>query len=58
MLINPDAHSTSEIDLVRWGFALARKRGITSNQVLNCFDVNPFAAWVDDRKQRALRQGT
>ena len=53
--INPDAHSTSEINLVRWGVALARKGGLTPNRILNCFDVKSFASWVDDRKQRALR---
>jgi DNA polymerase (family X) len=28
--INPDAHSTSEIDLTRWGLAMARKGGVPS----------------------------
>src|SRR5438270_3685850 len=31
--INPDAHSTSEIDLVRWGVLMARKGGIPKERV-------------------------
>ena len=55
--INPNAHSISEIDLVRWGVALARKGGLTPDKILNCFDVKSFTAWVDDRKQAALSAG-
>jgi len=53
--INPDAHSISEIDLVRWGVALARKGGLTPNKILNCFDLKAFTTWVDDRKTKAAR---
>jgi DNA polymerase (family X) len=37
--INPDAHSTSEIDLVRWGVAMARKGGISADRVVNALAV-------------------
>ncbi|HKG72969.1 MAG TPA: PHP domain-containing protein, partial [Aestuariivirgaceae bacterium] len=34
--INPDAHSTSELDLTRWGVLIARKGGIPKERILNC----------------------
>jgi DNA polymerase (family 10) len=34
--INPDAHSIAEIDLVRWGVAIARKGGLSQEMILNC----------------------
>jgi DNA polymerase (family 10) len=36
MSINPDAHSTDEIDLTHWGVEQARKGGVPANRVLNC----------------------
>ena len=37
MSINPDAHSTREIDLTHWGVEMARKGGVPAKRVLNCF---------------------
>jgi hypothetical protein len=34
--INPDAHSTSEIDLTHWGIEMGRKGGVPKEWVLNC----------------------
>ena len=36
MSINPDAHSTREIDLTHWGVEMARKGGVPKQRVLNC----------------------
>jgi hypothetical protein len=36
MSINPDAHSTREIDLMHWGVEMARKGGVPKGRVLNC----------------------
>jgi DNA polymerase (family 10) len=33
--VNPDAHSTAEIDLTKWGVAMARKGGVSPDRVLN-----------------------
>lgn len=33
--INPDAHSIAELDLMRWGLAMARKGGVSADRVLN-----------------------
>jgi DNA polymerase (family X) len=48
--INPDAHSTSEIDLTRWGLAMARKGGVPSKRVLNALDLPSFREYLWDRK--------
>lgn len=38
MSINPDAHSTREIDLTHWGVEMARKGGVPKERVLNCLN--------------------
>jgi hypothetical protein len=48
--INPDAHSTSEIDLVRWGVSIARKGGIPPGRVLTCLGLKAFTKWLDARR--------
>jgi DNA polymerase (family X) len=48
--INPDAHSTAEIDLTKWGVAQARKGGVPADRVLNALDLKGFQAWVAQRK--------
>jgi DNA polymerase (family X) len=50
--INPDAHSTAEIDLMRWGIAMARKGGVSADRVLNTLDLHKFSHWLEVRKQR------
>jgi DNA polymerase (family 10) len=50
--INPDAHSTEELDLTRWGVATAPKGGIAKEHVLNCLDCPAFAAFL--RRQRVF----
>ena len=46
--INPDAHSADELDLTRWGVAIARKGGV-SKRVLNCLAQDDFAAFLLSR---------
>jgi hypothetical protein len=53
MSINPDAHSTDEIDLTHWGVVMARKGGVPKERVLNCLDLPRFAAFLADRLRRA-----
>jgi DNA polymerase (family X) len=48
--INPDAHSISELDLVKWGVAVARKGGVPKNRVLNAMSLGQMAAYLDTRR--------
>jgi helix-hairpin-helix protein len=50
--INPDAHSTDEIDLTHWGVEMARKGGVPKERVLNCLEMPDFAALLKDRTRR------
>ena len=50
--INPDAHATEQLDLVRWGVATGRKGFLTADQCLNARPLEAFTAWLDDRKAR------
>jgi DNA polymerase (family 10) len=55
--INPDAHSTAEIDLTRWGVAMARKGGVPSERVLNALDLPSFRNYLESRVQRRTKTG-
>ena len=50
--VNPDAHSTAEIDLTKWGVAMARKGGVSPDRVLNALDLTAFRAHIEARKLR------
>jgi DNA polymerase (family 10) len=55
--INPDAHSTAEIDLTRWGVAMARKGGVPRDRVLNCLSRSALAKHFVARRERARKVG-
>lgn len=48
--VNPDAHATGEIDLMKWGIAMARKGGISKDRILNCMDLAEITAFLKKRK--------
>lgn len=48
--INPDAHSTDEIDNVGWGVLMARKGAVPKDRVLNSLNLQQFAAYLEQRK--------
>jgi DNA polymerase (family 10) len=49
--INPDAHSISEIDMVRWGVEIARKGGVPKERVLNCLDLDGLSRFLEKRRK-------
>ena len=49
--INPDAHSTAEIDLVKWGVTMARKGGVPAKRVINALDLPSFRAYLAARNE-------
>jgi DNA polymerase (family 10) len=55
MSINPDAHSTNELDLTHWGVEMARKGGVPAGRVLNCLSLDELLHYLDRRK-KAHRQ--
>src|SRR3979490_443849 len=56
MSINPDAHSTDEIDHTHWGVVMARKGGVSKERVLNCLGLLRFAAFLAERRRRAANE--
>jgi DNA polymerase (family 10) len=52
MSINPDAHSTREIDLTHWGVEMARKGGMPKERVLNCLNKEDFAEYLANRRDQ------
>jgi DNA polymerase (family 10) len=47
MSINPDAHSTRELDLTHWGVEMARKGGVPKGRVLNCLSRDEFSDYLE-----------
>lgn len=52
MSVNPDAHSTREIDLTHWGVEMARKGGVPRERILNCLSRDEFADYLEGRRAR------
>jgi DNA polymerase (family X) len=50
--INPDAHTTDEIDLAHWGVKMARKGGVPPDRVLNCAGLSSLLAHLSERKKQ------
>jgi hypothetical protein len=50
MSINPDAHSTRELDLTHWGVEMARKGGVPKDSVLNCVSRDELASYPEKRR--------
>jgi DNA polymerase (family 10) len=55
MSINPDAHSTSELDLTHWGVEMARKGGVPAGAVLNALTLTRLAQHLKRRKNAQAR---
>ena len=55
MSINPDAHSTDEIDLTHWGVEIARKGGVPATCVLNCLPLEKIATLFRRRRKPQRR---
>ena len=49
--INPDAHSTDEIDSIQWGVLMARKGAVPKAQVLNALSLPKFREHLRSRKR-------
>jgi DNA polymerase (family 10) len=56
MSINPDAHSTAELDLTHWGVEMARKGGVPKERVLNCLEAPAIAAFFQQRRRAPRRR--
>ncbi|SDF28928.1 DNA polymerase (family 10) [Mucilaginibacter pineti] len=47
--IDPDAHSTHEIDNIRWGVSAARKGGLTKDMTWNALPLSDIEDWLNNR---------
>jgi DNA polymerase (family 10) len=53
--INPDAHSTGELENVRWGVAVAQKGWLTPEQCLNTRSAEALRDWLFRRQGERVR---
>jgi DNA polymerase (family X) len=44
--VDPDAHSISEIDNIRWGVAAGRKGGLTKDMTWNAMPLKKIEQWL------------
>ena len=49
--INPDAHSTGGLEHVAYGVNMARKAGLTPEQIVNCWPLDRVERYLAERKQ-------
>jgi len=42
--VNADAHSTQGLDLLRWGLYMARRAGLTPDDVINTYPLETMKA--------------
>jgi len=52
--INADAHSTDGLSDLMYGIAMARRAGLTREDVLNTRTLEEMKAWLQQRRSRAL----
>ncbi|QXD15294.1 DNA polymerase/3'-5' exonuclease PolX [Rhodocaloribacter litoris] len=50
--INPDAHAVEQLELVRWGVAVARKGWLTPAHCLNALPLDAFTRWLEERRRQ------
>jgi DNA polymerase (family 10) len=50
--IDPDAHSTDEIDNIKWDVLMARKGALPKGRVLNALNLAQFRSHLEARKER------
>jgi DNA polymerase (family 10) len=52
--IAADAHSVEALDHLDYGVTVARRAGLTPDDVLNCRPLEALSAWLQERKRLAL----
>jgi len=55
MSINPDAHSTGELDHMHWGVEMARKGCVPADRVLNAMTLSRITQYLKYRRRRFAR---
>ena len=55
MSINPDAHSTAELDLTHWGVEQARKGSVPASRVVNCLTLQQVTQHFSRRRREHAR---
>jgi DNA polymerase (family 10) len=56
--INPDAHAIRELNLMRWGIALARKGGVPKQRVLNAMSLAQLRRHLKGRSTTSNNRGS
>ena len=53
--INPDAHSTEQLQYLAFGVRLARKGWLSREDVLNCINLSEVTDWLKLPKEKRIR---
>lgn len=57
LVINTDAHATSQLGLMRYGVQVAQRAGLTKQSILNTRTREDFKSWLSDRSRFPVRGG-
>jgi len=52
--INPDAHSISEIEMIKYGIKVAQKAGIKAEEIINCLNIEEFIKHINRKVNRKV----
>jgi len=52
--INPDAHSVSEIEMIKYGIKVAKKGGVSKEEVINCLTIDKFIEYINRKVNRKI----
>jgi DNA polymerase (family 10) len=50
--LNTDAHEASDLDLLHFGVATARRGWVTPEQVINCWETEKLLDWLGNKKKK------
>ena len=55
-LLSSDAHSAAQLAYMEQAVIVARRAGLTKEDVINCLSFEDFCGWIRERRAKALRE--
>jgi len=56
LLLSSDAHSAAQLSYMEQAVIVARRAGLTKDDVLNCLSFEDFCRWIRERRARAFKK--
>lgn len=53
--VNPDAHSFTDVDYLKYGVGIARKGGLQPEEIINCYSFDEFKEFLSRKVKRNIQ---